>query len=81
MQFWNVTGTVSCMTRTIQMLNTSLRRDFFEHAAALYGVPLDTALVDAADHLDDLDALALVFPCLDDAERQEALWALGHFGA
>jgi hypothetical protein len=65
------------MTRTIQKQNTRLRREFFEHAAGLYGTSLDWELVAAAEGLSDLDALALVFPCLDDAERHEALWALG----
>jgi hypothetical protein len=80
LRFWNVLGRFYSMTRTFQKPDTTLRRDFFGHAAELYGVTLDAALVEAAEHLDDLDAVALLFPCLDDAERQEALWALGHFG-
>ncbi len=67
------------MTRTIQKQNTRVRREFFEHAAALYGTSLDPDLLDAAEGVSDLDAVALVFPCLDDAERHEALWALGDF--
>lgn len=68
------------MTRTIQKPNTLVRRAFLEHAAALYGTVLSPAELDAADDcLDDLTALALVFPDLGDAERHEALWALGRF--
>jgi hypothetical protein len=67
------------MTRTIQKQHSRVRREFFEHAAALYGTSLDAELVDAAEGVSDLDAVALVFPCLDDAERHEVLWALGNF--
>ena len=65
----------------MQKQNTRVRREFFEHAAALYGTSLDADLVEATEGVSDLDAVALVFPCLDDAERHEALWALGNFEA
>jgi hypothetical protein len=68
------------MTRTIQNPQVIVRRAFFEHAAELYGTSVSPAELDAVDDLGDLAAVAAIFPWLGDAERQEALWALGHFG-
>ena len=46
-------------------------------ALAAHGVPLTGAELAAAELLPAEVALDLLFPDLDDAARQEALWALG----